>query len=218
MAGTVTLSVTVPLVQATVAGSPERAGVEENAQLVAFVTSAESETGPPEAVREVGAAAKFDTVGLEAAACDTAGATNAAAPARASPKVAPRTGMTRDVGLNLDLMADRLPHLGPNPKRSVYGLTMVVLRHRQNWPCSDEAEPGPTSVGDERPDRRLPRTPQARPENATRQRPPSLCTVSFAPPVIPELRGHDIARRVDSAGPGDSRNVGVPVARRVSSR
>jgi len=109
MAGTVTFSVTVPLVQGTVAGSPARAGVEENAQLVAFVTSAESETEPPEAVREFGAAANDDTVGPEPAACDAAGATNAAAPVRASAKVTPRTGMTRDVGLNLDLMADISP-------------------------------------------------------------------------------------------------------------
>jgi len=51
-----------------VAGSAERAGVEENVQLVAFVTSAESETEPPEAVREVGLAAKFATVSLGGAA------------------------------------------------------------------------------------------------------------------------------------------------------
>ena len=74
--GTSTLSVTVPFVQGTVAGSPERAGVEENAQLVAFVTSAESETEPPETASEVGVAAKFATVSL--------GGTPASAPRRPS--------------------------------------------------------------------------------------------------------------------------------------
>ena len=62
--GTVTAWDTVPLEHGTVAGRPERAGVDEKAQLVAWSTWAERVTLPPEAVSDVGAAAKFDTVGL----------------------------------------------------------------------------------------------------------------------------------------------------------
>ena len=47
MAGTVTAWDTVPLEHGTVAGRPERAGVEEKAQLVAWSTWAERVTLPP---------------------------------------------------------------------------------------------------------------------------------------------------------------------------
>ena len=101
--GTVTFCVTAPLVQGTVAGRPERAGLEEKTQLVALVTWAERPTDPPEAPREVGAAAKDDTVGFAGVAWDTDGAITTTAAVRARANRAPREGTAPNLVLVLGL-------------------------------------------------------------------------------------------------------------------
>ena len=62
--GTATFSLSVPLAHEAVTGSPLITGVEDNVQLVALVTVAESRTDPPARVSESGAATNDEMVGL----------------------------------------------------------------------------------------------------------------------------------------------------------
>ncbi len=63
LAGSVTGTVAVPLVQGTVSGSPVTVGDTENAQLVAPVTEADSVAEPPVWGSEVGVAENDTTLG-----------------------------------------------------------------------------------------------------------------------------------------------------------